>query len=154
MNKKKLILEKNIETLRWLALDIGKKRTGLAVTDVLKIIASPLGYINTVDLNAYLQTYFEKENVEKIIVGYPRQMNNLPSESVKFIENKVNELKKIHKNKEFIYYDERFTSKISFQTMIDGGVKQAKRRNKGLVDQISAVLILQSYMEYVKNTEE
>jgi len=138
---------------RWLSLDVGKKRTGMAVTDNLGIIATALGYIETAKLQAYLKDYFEKENVELIVVGYPRNMNNLPSDAVKYIEPVVNRLKNLYRNIQFVYYDERFTSKISFQAMIDGGVKQKKRQNKGLVDQISAVLILQSYMEFVKNTK-
>lgn len=136
---------------RWLALDIGKKRTGVAVTDPLRIIATALGHINTNELKPYLQQYLAKEKVEKIVVGYPKQMNNTPSEAVKYIEPRVNELKKLYQEIEFVYYDERFTSKMSFQAMIDGGLKQMQRRNKGLVDQISAVLILQSFMDYCKN---
>ena len=136
---------------RWMALDIGQKRTGVAVTDPLRIIASPVGYIATSDLKSFLQQYVANESVEKIVVGYPRQMNNTPSDAVKYIEPRVNELKKLYQNIEFVYYDERFTSKMSFQAMIDGGLSQSQRRNKGLVDQISAVLILQSFMEYSKN---
>ncbi len=136
---------------RWMALDIGQKRTGVAVTDPLRIIASPVGYIATNDLKSFLQQYVANEPVEKIVVGYPRQMNNTPSDAVKYIEPRVNELKKLYQNIEFVYYDERFTSKMSFQAMIDGGLSQSQRRNKGLVDQISAVLILQSFMEYSKN---
>ncbi|HOE04018.1 MAG TPA: Holliday junction resolvase RuvX [Bacteroidales bacterium] len=134
-----------------MALDIGQKRTGVAVTDPLRIIASPVGYIATNDLKSFLQQYVANEPVEKIVVGYPRQMNNTPSDAVKYIEPRVNELKKLYQNIEFVYYDERFTSKMSFQAMIDGGLSQSQRRNKGLVDQISAVLILQSFMEYSKN---
>jgi len=136
---------------RWMALDIGQKRTGVAVTVPLRIIASPVGYIATNDLKSFLQQYVANEPVEKIVVGYPRQMNNTPSDAVKYIEPRVNELKKLYQNIEFVYYDERFTSKMSFQAMIDGGLSQSQRRNKGLVDQISAVLILQSFMEYSKN---
>nr|MBP7463218.1 Holliday junction resolvase RuvX [Bacteroidales bacterium] len=110
-----------------------------------------VGYIATNDLKSFLQQYVANESVEKIVVGYPRQMNNTPSDAVKFIEPRVNELKKLYQNIEFVYYDERFTSKMSFQAMIDGGLSQSQRRNKGLVDQISAVLILQSFMEYSKN---
>ncbi|HOY37898.1 MAG: Holliday junction resolvase RuvX [Bacteroidales bacterium] len=138
---------------RWIALDIGKKRTGVAVTDKLGIIATALGFTETGKLSGFLQDYLAKESVDLIIVGYPRNMNNLPSDAVKYIEPVVTRLKKLFADVHFVYYDERFTSQISFQAMIDGGVKKMKRRNKGLVDQISAVLILQAYMDYVKNTK-
>jgi len=138
---------------RWIALDIGKKRTGVAVTDKLGIIATALGFTETGKLSGFLQDYLAKESVDLIIVGYPRNMNNLPSDAVKYIEPVVTRLKKLFADVHFVYYDERFTSQISFQAMIDGGVKKMKRRNKGMVDQISAVLILQAYMDYVKNTK-
>jgi len=138
---------------RWIALDIGKKRTGVAVTHKLGIIATALGFTETGKLSGFLQDYLAKESVDLIIVGYPRNMNNLPSDAVKYIEPVVTRLKKLFADVHFVYYDERFTSQISFQAMIDGGVKKMKRRNKGLVDQISAVLILQAYMDYVKNTK-
>ncbi len=135
---------------RWMALDIGQKRTGIAVTDMANLIATPIGYMATRELKIFLQQYFRDEKVDRVVVGWPLQMNHNDSESVKYIEPRVNELKKLYPDIEFIYYDERFTSKMAFDAMIAGGLGQKKRREKGLVDQISAVLILQSYMDNLK----
>jgi putative Holliday junction resolvase len=134
---------------RILALDIGKKRTGVAVTDPLKILANGIATVSTGQIFDFLATYITKEEVELFIVGMPRQMNNEPSESVKYVEPVINRLKKLYSNIPIILVDERFTSKIAHQTMIDGGVKKMDRRNKAMVDTISATIILQSYLESV-----
>ncbi|MDD4150584.1 MAG: Holliday junction resolvase RuvX [Bacteroidales bacterium] len=135
---------------RYLSLDIGRKKTGIAVTDTSRIIASALATVPTHELEQYLQSYFEKNEVEKIIVGMPVQMNNTPSESVKYIQPVLNRLKKVYKDLEFIEVDERFTSKMAFQTMIDVGIKKEKRKDKTTVDKISATIILQSFLEKEK----
>jgi putative holliday junction resolvase len=132
---------------RILAIDYGKKRTGLAVTDPMQIIASPLATVSTAGLEAYLTEYIAGEKVDELVVGYPVQMNNEPSESVKYIEPFLKKLKKLFPGTPVNIYDERFTSKMAFRAMIDGGVKKKDRSDKGMVDRISASLILQSYLE-------
>ncbi|NOU19689.1 MAG: Holliday junction resolvase RuvX [Bacteroidales bacterium] len=132
---------------RILALDIGRKRTGVAVTDPLRIIANGIDTIPTHTVIEFLSEYFSKESVDTIVIGYPRQMNNQLSEAVTYIQPVINRIKKVFPNMIIELVDERFTSKIAFQTMIDGGVKKKDRQNKALVDTISATIILQSYME-------
>jgi len=132
---------------RVLALDIGRKRTGVAVTDTLRIIANGIDTIPTHTVIEFLSEYFSKESVDTIVIGYPRQMNNQLSEAVTYIQPVINRIKKVFPNMIIELVDERFTSKIAFQTMIDGGVKKKDRQNKALVDTISATIILQSYME-------
>ncbi|SDR81246.1 putative holliday junction resolvase [Polaribacter sp. KT25b] len=135
---------------RILAIDFGKKRTGIAVTDELQIIASGLTTVNTDEIFAFLKEYISKEKVELFIVGKPKQMNNTDSESealiLPFLEKLSKEIPQIKVKR----VDERFTSKMAFQTMIDGGLKKNQRKNKALVDEISATIILQSYL-YNKN---
>jgi len=132
---------------RVLALDIGRKRTGIAVTDPLRIIANGINTIPTHTVIEFLSEYLGKESVDTIVIGYPRQMNNQLSEAVTYIQPVINRIKKVFPNMIIELVDERFTSKIAFQTMIDGGVKKKDRQNKALVDTISATIILQSYME-------
>mgnify|MGYP006307301287 CR=1 FL=1 len=132
---------------RILAIDYGKKRVGLAVTDELKMIANGLTTVAADKVIDYLKDYCEKEKVELIVVGDPRQMNNEESESVSFVKPFVNRLKKVFPDIPVEMEDERFTSQMAFQTMIDAGLGKKKRRDKALVDKISATLILQSYME-------
>lgn len=131
---------------RILALDFGTKRTGIAVTDELQIIASGLTTVNTKDLIAFLKDYISKEAVELFVIGEPKQMNNESSESeasiVKFIEKLSHAIPEIP----IARVDERFTSKMAFQTMIDSGLKKKQRRDKALIDEISATIILQSYL--------
>lgn len=134
---------------RILALDIGRKRTGVAVTDPLKILANGITTVSTGQIFDFLETYLKKEVVELFVVGMPKQMNNEPSESVKYVEPVINRLKKLYSQIPIILVDERFTSKIAHQTMIDGGVKKMDRRNKEMIDTISATIILQSYLESV-----
>ena len=131
---------------RILAIDFGKKRTGIAVTDELQIIASGLTTINTEELISFLTTYISKNKVALFLVGKPKQMNNTDSESealiapfLKKLENKIPQIP-------FLRIDERFTSKMAFQTMIDSGMNKKQRRNKAMVDEISATIILQSYL--------
>lgn len=132
---------------RILALDIGRKRTGIAVTDNLKMIANGLTTTATSDVFDYLSNYLKNEDVELFVIGMPKQMNNDPSEAVKYIEPVINRIKKLWPSMPIKLVDERFTSKIAFQTMIDGGLRKMDRRNKALVDTISATIILQSYLE-------
>jgi len=133
---------------RILAIDYGQKRVGLAVTDELQIIATALDTVHSKDIIDYLKNYMATEPVDCIVVGEPRQMNNTASESVKFIDPFVRRLKKVFPDKKIDRYDERFTSKIASQTMISAGLKKKDRQNKSTIDKISAVIILQSYMEY------
>lgn len=132
---------------RLLSIDYGKKRTGIAVSDPLQIIANGLITVETSKLFEFLEDYLKKEEVESIIVGLPKQMNGQPSENMKRIEPFVNRLKKLYPKINIEYFDERFTSKLAHQAMIDGGLKKQDRRNKELVDEISATIILQGYME-------
>ncbi|MCL4143210.1 UNVERIFIED_CONTAM: hypothetical protein GTU68_007492 [Idotea baltica] len=131
---------------RILAIDFGKVRTGIAVTDQLQIIASGLTTVNTKDLINFLKDYVTKENVELFLVGKPKQMNNSDSESETLILSFLQKLAKQIPQVPIKRIDERFTSKMAFQTMIDGGLKKNQRKNKALVDEISATIILQSYL--------
>lgn len=136
---------------RILSIDYGRKRTGLAVTDPGQIIANRLTTIPTHTIWDFLKDYFEKEEVETVVVGYPKQMNNQASESVRFINPFLRKFQQEYPDIKLEIFDERFTSKIAFQTMIDGGLKKQKRQNKALVDAISATIILQNYLEQKRN---
>jgi putative Holliday junction resolvase len=131
---------------RILAIDFGKKRTGIAATDELQIIASGLTTVNTDDLIPFLKEYISKNQVELFVVGKPKQMNNTDSESEALILPFLKKLKNQIPQIPLLRIDERFTSKIALQTMIDGGLNKKQRRNKALVDEISATIILQSYL--------
>ena len=131
---------------RILAIDYGLKRTGIAVTDELQIIASGLTTVKTNELIVFLKNYISKEKVELFLVGEPKQMNNTASESEALILPFIAKLEKLIPNIPIKRIDERFTSKMAFQTMIDSGLKKKQRKNKALVDEISATLILQSYL--------
>ncbi|GAB4160729.1 MAG: Holliday junction resolvase RuvX [Winogradskyella sp.] len=131
---------------RILAIDYGTKRTGLAVTDPMQIIASGLTTVDTKELIQYLKTYVMTEEVEKFVVGEPKQMDNTASESEVHIQKFLEKLGKEFTSIPIVRVDERFTSKMAFQTMIDSGLKKKQRQNKALVDEISATLILQSYL--------
>ena len=135
---------------RILAIDYGKKRTGIAVTDVLQIIANGLTTVPTHELMDFLLKYVEKEPVERIVVGHPKQMNNEDSENMIRIVPFVNQLKKILPQIPVEMVDERFTSVLAHQAMLDGGLKKKARQDKALVDEISATIILQSYLESKK----
>lgn len=130
-----------------MAIDYGRKRCGVAVTDPLRIIANALTTVSTNELLTFILNYVKKETVDIIVIGEPKDMQNNPSESSRYIEPFIKQLKKNLSDIEIKRYDERFTSKIAFQTMIDAGLGKKKRQNKALVDTISATLILQSYME-------
>ena len=131
---------------RILAIDYGLKRTGIAVTDEMQIIASGLTTVESPTLISFLKNYFSQEKVEKVIIGEPKQMNGLPSESAPIIEKFVLEFVKNFPEMTLIRVDERFTSKMAFQTMIDSGLKKKQRQNKALIDEISATIILQDYL--------
>ena len=131
---------------RILALDFGIKRTGIAVSDELQIIASGLTTVNTPDLISFLKTYTSKEFVELFLVGEPKRMDNSASESETHIKEFISKLEQQFPEIPIVRVDERFTSKMAFQTMIDSGLKKQQRKNKSLVDEISATIILQSYM--------
>lgn len=135
---------------RIVAIDYGQKRTGIAATDSLKLIANGLRTVPSMELLAFLKDYISREDVELFVVGQPKQMNNEPSENMIRVERFVAQLRKSIPTIPVVYYDERFTSKLAFQTMLEGGVKKKKRQNKALVDEISAVIILQSYLESKK----
>ena len=131
---------------RILSIDYGKKRTGLAVTDPLQIIAGGLATVSTSELFDWLQAYLAKEQVERIIIGEPRQPNGQPSENLARVQQFVNRWRKAVPNVPIEYYDERFTSVLAHQAMLDGGLKKKARQDKGLVDEISATIILEDYL--------
>lgn len=132
---------------RIMAIDCGRKRCGIAVTDPLQIIANGLTTVSTSELVDFVVHYVREEQVEAIVIGEPKDMKNQPSDATRFIEPLVNRLRKVLPEVRIDRYDERFTSKMAFQSMIDAGLSKKKRQNKELVDTISATLILQSYME-------
>lgn len=129
-----------------LAIDYGKVRTGLAVTDDMQIIASGLATVATNELLGYLKTYTEKENVELFLVGEPKQMDNTASESEVLIKPFISKLRSVFPNIPIERVDERFTSKMAAKTLIDSGLKKKQRQNKALLDEVSATIILQSYL--------
>lgn len=131
---------------RILAIDFGIKRIGLAVTDEMQLIAFGLATVETTEIIAYLSDYFEKEKVAFIIVGEPKQMDNSPSESEILIKPFIEKLSANFPTIPIKRHDERFTSKMAFQSMLDSGMKKKQRKNKGLIDEISATIILQSYL--------
>lgn len=134
--------------MRILSIDYGKKRTGLAVTDPLQIIANGLATVSTQELFTYIEIYIQKEQVERIVIGKPMQPNGQPSENLARVENFYNRWRKAHPEIPIEYYDERFTSVLAHRAMIDGGLKKKVRKeNKGLVDEISATIILQDYLQ-------
>ena len=132
---------------RILSIDHGKKRTGLAVSDPLQLIANGLKTVDTKDLFNFLCQYVQEEEVEQIVIGKPLQPNGQPSENLARVENFVNRWRKFCPSVPIDYYDERFTSVLAHRAMIEGGVKKKVRKeNKGLVDEVSATIILQDYM--------
>lgn len=132
---------------RILSIDYGKKRTGLAVTDPLKLIAGGLATVSTSELFNYLQDYIKKEQVEKVIIGKPLQTNGEPSENLNRVQQFVNRWKKAIPQIPIEYYDERFTSVLAHRAILDCGIGKKARQNKALVDEISATILLQDYME-------
>ena len=132
---------------RILAIDYGKKRSGIAVTDPLQLIAGGLTTVSTPELLSFIKQYVAKESVERILVGLPKQMNNEASENMKRIEPFVHTLRKQIPSVPVEYVDERFTSVLAHRTMLDAGLIKKDRQNKALVDEISVTIILQSYLE-------
>ncbi len=132
---------------RILSIDYGKRRTGLAVTDPLQIIAGGLATVSTSTLYDYLVNYITREPVERIVIGKPMQPNGEPSENMARVEQFVNRWRKVQPQIPIEYVDERFTSVLAHRAMLDGGLKKKSRQNKALVDEISATIILQSYLE-------
>ena len=135
---------------RILAIDYGQKRVGLAVTDPLQIIANGLDTVPATGVLDYLKKYLEKEPVEKIVIGLPKQMSGAESDAMKYIRPFVEQLQKAFPEMEIAYVDERFTSVLAQKAMLDGGLKKKDRQNKALVDKISATIILQTYLESAK----
>ncbi len=135
---------------RILSIDYGKKRTGLAVTDPLQIIAGGLATVSTSELFEWLQAYLAKEQVERIIIGEPRQPNGQPSENLARVQQFVNRWRKAVPSVPIEYFDERFTSVLAHQAMLDGGLRKKARQDKALVDEISATIILEDYLRSKK----
>ena len=135
---------------RILSIDYGKKRTGLAVTDPLQIIAGGLATVSTSELFEWLQAYLAKEQVERIIIGEPCQPNGQPSENLARVQQFVNRWRKAVPSVPIEYFDERFTSVLAHQAMLDGGLKKKARQDKALVDEISATIILEDYLRSKK----
>lgn len=135
---------------RILAIDYGKKRVGLAVTDDLQMIAGGLTTLAVHEVIPFLESYTAKEQVERFVVGEPKQMDNTASDSARYIKPFLKKLRAAFPDMPVDRMDERFTSQLAFQAMIDGGMKKKKRQNKAMVDQVSATIILQSYLESMK----
>ena len=136
---------------RILSIDYGKKRTGIAVTDPLQLIAGGLATVSTSELFDWLKAYLAKEQVERIVIGEPRQPNGQPSENLARVQQFVNRWRKAMPDVPIEYFDERFTSVLAHQAMIDGGLKKKARQDKALVDEISATILLQDYMRSREN---
>lgn len=134
-----------------LAIDYGTKRVGIAVTDDLQIIASGLTTVHATELIDFLRGYIAKENVETVVIGEPKRWNNDVTNATEAIENFVRHFKKTFPSVEVVRVDERFTSKMAFQTMIDSGLSKKRRANKALVDEIAATIILQDYLQRKAN---
>ena len=133
---------------RILAIDYGTKRTGIAVSDPLRLIAGGLVTVPTHDLERWLADYFAREEVSTIVVGKPARMDGTPSDTWRFIEPLARRLQRSWPDKEVVFHDERFTSVLAHRTMLESGIGRMARRDKALVDKISATIILQSYMEF------
>ena len=131
---------------RILAIDFGRKRTGIAVTDTLQLIAHGLATVATAQLMDFLKAYVAKESVELIVVGQPKQMDNTPSESMRYLKPFLARLAKEIPEMPVVMYDERFTSVLAHRAMLDGGMKKMARRDKSIVDEISATIILTDYL--------
>ena len=133
---------------RILAIDYGTKRTGIAVSDPLRLIAGGLETVATKDLERWLADYFAREDVSTVVLGKPLRMDGTPSETWRFIEPLARRLQQRWPDKEVVFHDERFTSVLAHRTMLESGIGRMARRDKALVDKISATIILQSYMEF------
>ena len=135
---------------RILSIDYGQKRTGIAVTDELQMIAFGLTTIESAKAIDFLKDYFSKENVDAVIIGEPKQMNGLPSESASIIKGFVTHFTNHFPEMKVVRVDERFTSKMAFQSMIDSGMKKSQRKNKALIDEIAATIMLQDYLRSIQ----
>ena len=135
---------------RLLAIDLGKKRSGIAVTDPLKIIASALETVDSINLFSFLQDYFSQEKVEKVIIGMPKDLKNRDTDATALVSNFVVSFTEKFPKKEIVKHDERFTSKMALQAMVLGGAARKHRKEKRNLDKISATIILQSYMEFTQ----
>jgi putative Holliday junction resolvase len=131
---------------RILAIDYGAKRTGIAVTDPLQIIASPLEVVPSHDLEDFLKAYFSSEAVEKVVIGMPVDTMGKHTDATNLVEQFINRFKKVFPEMDLVLHDERYTSKMAFDSMIAGGLKKKARQNKGTIDKVSASIILQSYL--------
>ncbi|HNV95706.1 MAG TPA: Holliday junction resolvase RuvX [Bacteroidales bacterium] len=136
---------------RIMAIDYGQKRVGIAVSDPLQIIATGLTTIHSKDIFTFLDEYIAKENVETIVVGQAKQLNNKASESMRFIQPFFKKLQARYPSIKCTFYDERFTSKMALQSMIDCGTKKSDRQNKETIDMVSATILLQDFMNFIKN---
>ncbi len=136
---------------RILAIDYGRKRIGIAVSDPLKIIANGLTTVSPLEIFPFLTAYFQKEQVDVVLVGWPMNLNNKPAEAMKYVEPFVRGFRRKFEQIPLELVDERYTSVLAQRTMIEGGLKKKARQNKALVDEISATIILQSYMESMRN---
>ena len=132
---------------RILAIDYGLKRSGLAVTDPLKIIATALVTVTTTELIKYLEDYFKKEEVEEVVIGLPKNLDNKDTDSTPFVRKFIKTFENKFPSRKIITFDERFTSKIAQQAMIAGGMSKKNRQQKGSVDQVAATIILQEYLQ-------
>lgn len=132
---------------RLVAIDCGRKRTGIAVSDTLQLIANGLCTVATHEVVPFLADYVQREPVERFIVGLPHTLDDRPSESMRYVEPLVNKLRAALPDIPVDFFDERFTSALAHRAMLDGGLRRKERQNKALVDEISATIILQSYME-------
>ena len=133
---------------RILAIDYGRRRTGIAVSDPLQMIAGGLDTIETRELERWLAAYMAREEVSTIVIGKPMQMNGTPSETWRYIEPLAGRLRHAYPDKEVVFYDERFTSVLAHRAMIDGGMKKTTRRDKAVVDKIAATIILEDYLQF------
>lgn len=131
---------------RILAIDYGQKRVGIAATDDLQIVSNGIATVRSIDIWKFLEAYLMENDVVKIVVGEPKDMMNKPSDASRFIEPFVKKLEKKYPQMKVERFDERFTSKMAFNAMIEGGLSKKKRQNKALIDQVSATILLQSYM--------
>lgn len=135
---------------RILAIDYGQKRIGLAVTDMLRITANPLLTIPTNDLIAWLKDYFQKEQVDEVVLGMPQQLNGQESASMAYIKPFINKFHSVFPEKRLIHFDERFTSVLAHRAMLQGGMKKQQRRDKAIVDKLAACIILEDYLESIR----
>ena len=139
---------------RIIGIDYGRKRIGIAVTDPLNIFASPLNTVNNQEFEPFIDNYLKSETIDSFVIGYPVQMNNKPSESVKYLEPFIRRLRKKYPDIPVNLADERFTSQMAIRSMIDGGMKKTDRMDKSVVDRVSAAIILQSYIDKKLNTNK